>query len=168
MTERSEVIQDIMAGFPPTYILEDDDSIIELLEHLFKLNGFTNYIIFKEADMLIRAMTDKVPILVIDHYLRGPMTGIEVIEIIMSLYPACVVIMITGSTDFEVYKNFSNLKRSPLSKIIYKHDKDANQQIISALQTAMLSLKDTMKFFMELKTDIENTNSERNTGTSYY
>jgi FixJ family two-component response regulator len=85
-----------------TYVLEDDEDIIYLLDHLFKLNGFVDYKFFKESAEFVKCLNERVHICVIDYYLPGPLNGIDVMKVVLQQNPWCKIIMISGQDDPKV------------------------------------------------------------------
>lgn len=141
-----------------TYVLEDDEDIILLLDQLFKMNGFVDYVFFKNAKDFVRDLNERVHICVIDYRLSGPMNGIEVMKVVLSQYPWCKVIMISGQDDPKVITQFVN---SDGFRYVSKNDDDYTKQLVDYMQQAIEIVKNQISVHKELQKTLDELKSKR-------
>jgi two-component system response regulator YesN len=131
-----------------TYVLEDDEDIIYLLDHLFKLNGFVDYLFFKDSAEFVKSLDDRVHICVIDYRLPGPLNGIDVMKVVLSRNPWCKVIMISGQDDPKVIADFVN---NDGFRYVYKGLTDYTDHLVDFMQQAITIVKRQLDMHEEFK-----------------
>lgn len=131
-----------------TYVLEDDADIIELLDQLFKMNGFVDYVFFKESEKFVLDLNERVHICVIDYSLGGKMNGIDILKIVLSQNPWCKVIMVTGIVNPRVVIDFVN---NGGFRFIPKNDPEFNNSLVTYMQEAIAIVKMQLDTHQELK-----------------
>jgi len=141
-----------------TYVLEDDEDIILLLDQLFKMNGFVDYVFFKNSKDFVRDLNERVHICVIDYHLNGPMTGIDVMKVVLSKYPWCKVIMISGQDDPKVITQFVN---NDGFRYVSKNAEDYSKQLVDYMQQAIEIVKIQISVHAELQTSLDELKSKR-------
>lgn len=141
-----------------TYVLEDDEDIINLLDHLFKLNGFVDYQFFKDSAEFVRSLNDRVHICIIDYFLPGPLNGIDVMKVVLSRNPWCKVIMISGQDDPKVVSDFVN---NDGFRYVYKGLTDYTTQLIDFMQQAIALIKKQIDMHEEFKTVYEELKTKK-------
>lgn len=141
-----------------TYVLEDDEDIILLLDQLFKMNGFVDYVFFNNSKDFVRDLNERVHICVIDYYLGGPMTGIEVMKVVLSQYPWCKVIMISGQDNPEVISDFVN---NDGFRYVSKRAVDYTNKLVEYMQQAIAIVKNQIDVHAELTTTLDELKSKR-------
>lgn len=132
------------------HVLEDDETIIDRLKELFRMNGFIDVFFFTESDVFLENFTQKVHVCVIDYYLDGPFNGVDITKIVLSQNPMCKVIMITGAEDRKIFQSFHN---EGGFRSVCKHDQDANQQIVTHMQAAISVVRSQVELWMDLLKD---------------
>lgn len=141
-----------------TYVLEDDEDIIVLLDHLFKLNGFVDYLFFKESGHFVKAMNERVHICVIDYYLPGPLNGIDVMKVVLSQNPWCKVIMISGQDNPNVIEEFVN---NDGFRYVSKRSANYEANLVSYIQQAIALIKKQIEMHEEFKSVYEDLKTKR-------
>lgn len=141
-----------------TYVLEDDEDIILLLDHLFKLNGFVDYVFFKDSNKFVSSLNERVHICVIDYYLKGPLNGIDVMKVVLSRNPWCKVIMISGQNNHKVVAEFVNNNGF---RYVWKGGGDYNNELVGYMQQAIEIVKSQMDAHAELTTSLDELKSKR-------
>lgn len=127
-----------------TYVLEDEQILLLKFEELFKMNGITNYHLFRKSEEMIAAMhninasNDSVHICVIDYLLGEPLTGLDIMKVVLSHNPDCKVIVISAQTDFKIVKNFLN---AGAFKYIEKNEDGWLDEMVSDMQQALIWVK---------------------------
>lgn len=141
-----------------TYVLEDDEDIIAILDNLFKLNGFVDYMFFKESNHFVKNLNERVHICVIDYYLPGPLNGIDVMKIVLSQNPWCKVIMISGQDNPNVIVEFVN---NDGFRYVCKRSDDYTAQLVTYMQQAIAIIKKQIDMHDEFKTLYEELKTKR-------
>jgi DNA-binding NtrC family response regulator len=132
-----------------TYVLEDDEDIIAILDNLFKLNGFVDYLFFKDSSHFVKNLNERVHICVIDYYLPGPLNGIDVMKIVLSQNPFCKVIMISGQDNPSVIADFVNNNGF---RYVCKKSDDYTAHLVTYMQQAIANVKHQIDMHEEFKT----------------
>lgn len=141
-----------------TYVLEDDEDIIYLLDRLFTANGFVDYRFFKQSDEFIKSLNERVHICVIDHYLPGPLNGIDVMKIVLTQNPWCKVIMISGQDDWKVIADFVN---NDGFRYVNKQSPDYMKELVDYMQHAIAIIKRQMDMHIEFKSLYEDLKTKK-------
>lgn len=141
-----------------TYVLEDDEDIIHLLDQLFKLNGFVDYMFFKNSAEFVKSLNDRVHICIIDYYLPGPLNGIDVMKVVLSRNPWCKIIMISGQDDPKVISDFVN---NDGFRYVYKGMGDYTNQLIDFMQQAIGLIKKQIDIHEEFKSVYEELKTKK-------
>jgi DNA-binding NtrC family response regulator len=140
-----------------TYVLEDDEDIIVLLDELFKINGFVDYLFFKESSHFVKNLNERVHICVIDYYLPGPLNGIDVMKVVLSQNPWCNVIMISGQDNPKVIQDFVN--NDGFRYVSKKQDYETN--LVNYIQQAIAIIKKQIEMHEEFKSVYEDLKTKR-------
>ncbi len=141
-----------------TYVLEDDEDIILLLDQLFKMNGFVDYVFFQNPKEFVRDLNERVHICVIDYYLGGPMTGIDIMKVVLSQNPWCKVIMVSGQDNPKVVQDFGN---NDGFRYVSKNDTDYMKQLVEYMQQAIEIVKQQISVHAELQLSLDELKSKR-------
>lgn len=141
-----------------TYVLEDDEDIVELLDRLFKLNGFIDYLFFTDSKKFVANLNERVHICVIDYYLQGPLNGIDVMKVVLSQNPWCKVIMISGQDNPEVITDFVNHDGF---RYVSKKSKDYTKHLVDYMQLAIALIKRQIDMHEEFKSVYEELKTKR-------
>lgn len=141
-----------------TYVLEDDEDIIYLLDRLFKLNGFVDYIFFKDSQKFMNSLNERVHICVIDYYLEGPLNGIDVMKVVLSRNPWCKVIMISGQDNPKVVAEFVN---SDGFRYVNKRGEEYTTELVDYMQQAIALIKKQIDMHEEFKSVYEDLKTKR-------
>jgi DNA-binding NtrC family response regulator len=146
-----------------TYVLEDDEDIIYLLDRLFKANNFVDYSFFKSTDEFMKELNERVHICVIDYFLAGPLNGIDVMKLVLTQNPWCKVIMISGQDNPKVIADFVN---NDGFRYVNKNLTDYMQQLMDFMQYAIALIKKQIdmheefkSIYTELKTKVKKVES---------
>lgn len=102
-------------------VLDDDVEILEIIEGLLKEHGITGYKLFTKYTDLLEQINGDVYVCVIDHFLTGGVTGLDVCKIIKENSKDSYVIIMTGQQDIKVVIEYLN---SCADKYIDKHQRD--------------------------------------------
>lgn len=141
-----------------TYVLDDDEDIRSLLSDVFRLNGFTDVVFFDSSQDLISSLKEQVHICVIDYYLPGSMTGVDVMKVVLSKNPYCKVIMISGQDSMKVVKQFTN---NGGFRYVDKKEDDYTGELVSYVQEALAYVRHTIEIHQDLKELSENIKRKR-------
>lgn len=140
------------------YVLEDDKDIIVLLDHLFKLNGFVDYVFFYDTDKFVSSLNEHVHISLIDYKLDGPMDGIEVMNVVRSRNPWCKVIMISGQQDPKIITEFFHKGGF---RYAYKGSPEYNKDLVNYMQEAIGLIKNQIDVQEEFKSVYDDLKKQR-------
>lgn len=89
-------------------VLDDDRDILELIEGLLKQHGITSYKLFTKYTDLLEQVNGGIYVCVIDHYLSGGKTGLDVCKRIKESSKDSYVIVMTGQHDIKVVIDYLN------------------------------------------------------------
>lgn len=91
-----------------TYVLDDDETVLMMIEKAFANAGISEYKLFtRSADIL----TQNIPphIAVVDYMLKDEgLSGLDVTKQLLKLNPHCYVIIMSGQDSWNVLKGFMN------------------------------------------------------------
>jgi DNA-binding NtrC family response regulator len=141
-----------------TYVLEDDEDIIYLLDHLFKANNFVDYVFYKETNQFITNLNERVHICVIDYYLQGALNGIDVMKIVLARNPWCKVIMISGQDNPKVIADFVN---NDGFRYVNKQSPDYMKHLVDYMQHAIALIKKQIDMHEEFKSVYEDLKTKK-------
>lgn len=89
------------------FAIDDDESIIEVIDIIFKMNGIQNYRLFSDPYELLENLNENVHIVIVDYKLNG-MNGLELIKEIVKRNRHCWFIMLSGQSDKRVIIEYMN------------------------------------------------------------
>lgn len=141
-----------------TYVLEDDEDIIYLLDHLFKANNFVDYVFFKDTSKFMGDLNERVHICVIDYYLQGPLNGIDVMKLVLTQNPWCKVIMISGQDSHKVVADFVN---NDGFRYVNKNSEDYMKELMDYIQHAIALIKKQIDMHQEFKSVYEDLKTKK-------
>lgn len=141
-----------------TYVLEDDEDIIYLLDRLFKANGFVDYKFFKASDEFVSSLNERVHICVIDYYLQGPLNGIDVMKIVLSQNPWCKIIMISGQDNPKVIADFVN---NDGFRYVCKDWSNYTEYLVDYMQQAIAIVKRQIDMHQDFKSMYEDLKTKK-------
>lgn len=91
-----------------TYLLDDDEEIIDLFREIFEENGLDNCEYFSKGKAFMENLNENVHICVVDHDLKNGITGLEVLEKVNEFNPDCKKIVVTGLQDWRTMLEYVN------------------------------------------------------------
>jgi len=141
-----------------TYVLEDDEDIIYLLDRLFKANNFVDYSFFKNTDEFLQNLNERVHICVIDYYLPGPLNGLDVMKLVLTQNPWCEVIMISGQDNLKVVIDFIN---NGGFRYVNKNDSDYMRHLVDFIQQSTTRKKKQLDMQLEFKSVYEDLKTKK-------
>src|ERR1700743_3341197 len=89
-----------------TLILDDDPSILDLIEHTLKKSGITKYKVFSSDASFVDELSDNMHILVIDHFLSKGLTGLDVMKRAIKKNRNVFVIAMSGTSDPHIVVDY--------------------------------------------------------------
>lgn len=123
------------------YALEDDETVIELITELFDMNGLTDYKFFSRPETFIvdfNERAEKVHLCILDYYLPGSMTGLDVMKVVLSQNKNCKVIMISGQSNYKIVIDALN---GGCFRYVDKNDKNHRTVLVAGIQDAIEFIK---------------------------
>lgn len=130
-----------------TYVLDDNDDLLTLIDQLLRKNNITEYRLFNNAGDFFKEFHDKVHICIIDYYLPGVMTGLEVMQEVLKRNPRCYVIVMTAQDDINVVIKCLN---KGARKYVDKRRDNYLHILIGYLQKAINEIRDDIEFYFEM------------------
>lgn len=91
-----------------TYMLDDDEDIIDLFKDVLKENGIENVQFFSRGTEFMEKMSEDVHICVVDHFLNNGVTGYEVLEKAIEENPEVIKIVVSGIDDKNIILRYVN------------------------------------------------------------
>ena len=91
-----------------TYVLDDDKDMLEILEQIFKENGFDQCNFFTEGKDFIEKLNENVHVCIVDHNLNNGVSGLEVARKARELNDECYIVAMTGTHDPKVIIKYIN------------------------------------------------------------
>lgn len=90
---------------PLIFVVEDNQVYNRLVVSFLKTNGYTNVEAFLSGEDVLTALETKEPTIVIQDYLLGGISGIDVLKAAKAKYPAVEFIFLSGNDSIEVAIN---------------------------------------------------------------
>lgn len=131
-----------------TYVLEDDDWFLQIIEGLLIKSEIVNYKLFSNPADFFEEFNENVHVCIVDFRLPGGMDGLGVVEKVLRLNERCKVIVISGLENPNVVIDFLN---AGAFKYIRKNDPLFNEKVIKYLQQALENVKRDLIFYNSLK-----------------
>lgn len=85
-----------------TFVLDDQQFVLNLIKKAFDEYGIDNYLTYTNTDDFLSHFGSHVNIAVIDHYLGGDLTGLDILKMCMQKNQDCYVIMMSGTAEESV------------------------------------------------------------------
>lgn len=91
-----------------TYVVDDDQDLVDDLRAVFEKHGFTNCNFFTRGKEFVERLTPDVHICIVDHDLKNGLTGLDVICKAKELNADCEAIVMTGNHDPKLIIKYIN------------------------------------------------------------
>lgn len=117
-----------------SFVLEDDIDDLNLIKELLQLHGITNYKLFQNENDLYKHLTGDISVCILDHYLMGGATGLDVCRKIKEKSVDSYIIVMTGQYDRKVVIDYLNIGAD---KYIDKNDDDRFAKLRMYLNEAL-------------------------------
>ncbi len=143
------------------HALEDDQDFVELITELFDMNGMKEYKFFTHPEEFILAFHEKIHLCIVDYYLPGTMTGLDVMKVVLSMNKNCKAIMLSAVQDYRVVIKSLN---EGCFKWVDKNDEDHRAELVNAIQQSIGYIKDKIEereLLESLKAEIRKSAHER-------
>lgn len=138
--------------------VEDDRETLDLLEEIFRENGFDNCKFFTNPQDAIEAINEEPSICILDYWLRPDLTGLEVLKRVKEKNKDCYVIGFTGNHDFKKMREWFN---QGLNKLVDKDEAGYLNELITYVREAIAKLKDDFEWHASLLKEIEDMKKRR-------
>ena len=138
--------------------VEDDRETLDLLEEIFKENGFENCKFFTDPQEAISEINEGSSICILDYWLRAGLTGLKVLKEIKKKNPDCYVIGFTGNHDFKRMREWFN---EGLNKLVDKDEAGYIDELIKYVKDAIEKIKDDFEWHASLLKEIEDMKKRR-------
>lgn len=139
--------------------VEDDRDTLELLEDIFKENGFENCKFFTDSNEAIKAIdADSWSIFILDYKLGGGITGLDVLKKARSINKNSYVIGFTGMRDLKVIRRWVN---EGLNKWVDKNEQGYIGELVEYVREAIKNIKEDFDFHTELLKEITDFKTRR-------
>lgn len=89
-------------------VLDDQKSVLMQIEQALKRAGIKHCRTFTDADEFVNAIDENVHIAIIDYFLAGDMTGVDVCKVIHKKNLFTFIIIVSGQDEKNVVKLFMN------------------------------------------------------------
>jgi FixJ family two-component response regulator len=132
-----------------TLILDDDKMVLELIEGSLKDNGITNYKLFYSDADFIDHLSENMNILVIDHHLSAPVSGLDVMKAAIKKNPSVFAIVMSGNYDSRVVVEYLN---AGANRFILKNEDDYLEQLIKFVKEGIARFVQDLEFFRRQET----------------
>lgn len=110
-----------------TFVLDDDEFILETVDRWFRQSGITDYRLFDKTNECLSSVTQRLHIAIVDYKLGGSMHGIHIVEKIRETNPGCYFGLFTGFSDFKMAARFT--KTTDRGIIIPKWNKIEDEDV---------------------------------------
>lgn len=117
-----------------SFVLEDDVDDMELIKELLQAHGIKNYKLFQQENDLYKHLTGDISVCILDHRLRGGVTGLDVCKKIRELSHDSYIIIMTAQQDRKVVIDYLNIGAD---KYIDKNDADRFDKLRNCLNDAL-------------------------------
>ncbi len=138
-----------------TFLLDDDEFILETVDRWFKQSGITDYRLFANINECLSAVTQNLHIAIIDYRLGGAMHGIHIVEKIRATNPGCYFGLFTGFSDFKMATRFT--KATDRGVIIPKWNKIEDEEVTKDILIGFIKNRtEVINIIEDSYADIEN------------
>lgn len=117
-----------------TYILDDQQDLIDTIDEFFKLREVYNYRLFTDPDDMIKALTSDVAVCIIDYRLNNKKSGVAVMKEVKKTNAACYFIVMSAELTRDLVVECVN---NGANKVILKDDPNFMDLLIEYLQEAI-------------------------------
>lgn len=122
------------------YALEDDEIFVQLISEQLEMNGLEYKIFNRPEEFIIdfNLRAEKVHLCILDYFLPGTMTGLDVMKVVISQNKNCKVVMVSGQQNYKVVIEALN---AGCFKYVDKNERDHQTQLVSAIQSSIEFIK---------------------------
>lgn len=132
-------------------VLDDHQPTVDLIEAILKANTGTNYKLYTDPEKLLSELTNDLHICIIDHFLGSHLTGFDVVKMILNKNKSCWIIVMSGSEDLTILKNYVNNAR--VDYYLNKNDEDFLHDLAMGLQNGLLDIREDVEFWNKYLSD---------------
>lgn len=133
-----------------TVVLDDERLILERIGAAFKECEVENYTLFNNPIDFLNNKFEDVHICVVDYLLKGyKITGLDIMNEVLTKNPRCYVIVISAQTDISVVVDFLN---HGAYKYIDKLKNNFIDELILFVKAATTEVLRDLKFYQTLIT----------------
>lgn len=145
-----------------TYILDDEEDVVQMLQDIFKDKGFDNCKFFTKASELLENLNESVHICILDYLLPGGLSGMDVLRKIKAVNKDCYVI---GFTGYENYHKIRQWVNEGLYKLVDKNEPGYLEELAQYVKEAMDRIKDDFDWHASLLKKIKTFEEKENVKT---
>lgn len=96
--------------------------------------GITEFRIFTDKDRFLAAIDRNVVVVVLDHFLDGPITGLEIMKEVIAKNPICYPIILSGSNDWRTILKY---QEADSFRYIVKNEIDWLDKLVISINQAL-------------------------------
>ncbi len=131
-----------------SFVLDDDKDILLIIEDLLKENSITNYRLFHSDEEFLNSMTQDIHVCVIDHFLTGKQTGLDVCRKTKARNKNSFIIVMSGQRDPDVIIAYLN---ECADKYVDKNKKDYLKTLIDYLKVGIETVVERLERMEKLE-----------------
>ncbi|MEJ7611352.1 MAG: response regulator [Ferruginibacter sp.] len=134
-----------------TFILDDDQELLDLIKAAVDEAGIKNYKLFTDEGLFLKGLTDEIHVCVVDHFLTK-LTGLDIVKEIKCKNEHSYVIAYTGMFQPKVIIDYIN---SGIDRFVDKNSNGHLQQLTGFLHEGIASATKRLDFHAFIKCERE-------------
>ncbi len=132
-----------------TYILDDDQDILDIVEEMISKLGITNYKLFTDEQLFLDGLTEEIHVVIVDHFLNES-TGLDIVKMIKDKNEDSYVIVYSGMRDHENIIKYIN---SGVDGWVDKNAPDHLNDLCTYLKQGLKTAKKKIDLYAFVKED---------------
>ncbi len=133
-----------------TFILDNDQEVLDIIEETLDKAGIANYKLFTDAELFMDGLNDEIHVCLVDHFLIGKKTGLDILSEIKAKNEHSFVIAYTAMKNPDVIINYIECD---IDEFIDKNKKDHLKRLTSYIQKGIKGAIKRIGFSTFIKTE---------------
>lgn len=130
-----------------TYLIDDDQDFINVIDEYFKLKGVKNYKLYTDPVLMLQEVNGDVAVCIVDYRISTAVTGIDLIKEVKKSNPTCFFIVMSGLLDKNLIAQCVN---AGTNKILFKDDPLFMEHLVEFINEGIDTVQERFDFYSQV------------------